>query len=58
MGRRHQVMTGIAVCWTDGHEALSRIVISEVEMRPATREELEEISAIVAEFGLAGESPD
>jgi septum formation protein len=54
MGRRHQVMTGIAVCWTDRHEALSRIVISEVEMRPATREELEDYVAVGESLDKAG----
>jgi septum formation protein len=54
MGRRHQVITGIAVCWTDGSEALSRIVTSEVEMRDATREELEEYVAVGESLDKAG----
>ena len=42
MGETHQVMTGIAVAWTDDDErTISRVVVSQVEMRAASREELE-----------------
>lgn len=54
MGRRHQVITGIAVCWTDGDQALSRVVTSEVEMRDATRKELEEYVAVGESLDKAG----
>jgi septum formation protein len=40
VGTRHRVMTAIALAWTDGGKPISRVVVSEVEMRPATREEL------------------
>ena len=51
VGSRHRVMTAIAVAWSDGSETLSRVVTSEVEMRPASREEL-------AEYVALGESSD
>jgi septum formation protein len=54
MGTRHQVITGIAVCWTDGHKALSQIVTSEVEMRSATRQELEDYVAVGESLDKAG----
>jgi septum formation protein len=54
MGRRHRVMTGIAVCWTGSVETLSQVVVSEVEMRPASREELEEYVAIGESLDKAG----
>ncbi|MEZ4279221.1 MAG: Maf family protein [Myxococcota bacterium] len=51
VGRGHQVMTGIALAWSDGRAVESRVVTSTVEMRAATRAEL---AAYVAE----GESLD
>ena len=54
MGARHQVITGIAVCWTNDHGALSRTVTSQVEMRSATRRELEEYVAIGESLDKAG----
>jgi nucleoside triphosphate pyrophosphatase len=54
MGRRHQVMTGIAVCWSDGGDPESRVIVSEVEMRSATRRELEEYVAVGESLDKAG----
>ena len=51
VGRAHQVMTGIALAWSDGRGLESTVVTSGVEMRDATRLEL---AAYVAE----GESLD
>lgn len=51
VGRAHQVMTGIALAWSDGRGLESTVVTSGVEMRDATRAEL---AAYVAE----GESLD
>ena len=54
MGRRHQVMTGIAVCWTGGGELRSQVVTSEVEMRSATRLELEDYVSMGESLDKAG----
>jgi septum formation protein len=54
MGTTHQVMTGIALCWTDGREPISRVVVSHVEMRRATRRELEEYVALGESLDKAG----
>lgn len=51
VGRAHEVMTGIAVAWSDGRDVASAVVVSRVEMRPAS---CEEIAAYVA----LGESLD
>ncbi len=54
MGTTHRVMTGIALCWTDGREPISRIVVSHVEMRQATRQELEDYVALGESLDKAG----
>ena len=58
MGRTHQVMTGIAVCWTDAGSApsdvLSQVVVSEVEMRAASMAELEAYVALGESLDKAG----
>lgn len=54
IGTRHRVMTGVALCWTDGREPVSRVVVSVVEMRAATREELEAYVALGESLDKAG----
>lgn len=54
MGTTHRVMTGIALCWSDGREPISRVVVSHVEMRQATRRELEEYVALGESLDKAG----
>jgi septum formation protein len=54
MGRRHRVMTGIALAWSDGREILSEVVTSQVEMRAASRDELLEYVAIGESLDKAG----
>ena len=54
VGQTHQVMTGVAVAWTDGRGPWSTVVTSEVEMRPATREELVEYVAVGESLDKAG----
>lgn len=54
VGRPHQVMTGIALAWTDGRFLESRVVTSEVEMRSATRQELIEYVALGESLDKAG----
>ena len=54
MGTTHRVMTGIALCWSDGREPISRVVVSRVEMRQATRRELEEYVALGESLDKAG----
>jgi septum formation protein len=54
MGRRHRVMTGIALAWSDGREILSEVVTSQVEMRSASREELIEYVALGESLDKAG----
>lgn len=54
MGRTHRVMTGVALAWTDGRPAESQVVVSEVEMRSATRDELEEYVAVGESLDKAG----
>lgn len=54
MGRRHRVMTGIALAWSDGRACVSEVVTSEVEMRAATHEELVEYVACGESLDKAG----
>jgi len=54
MGRRHRVMTGIALAWSDGRKILSEVVTSHVEMRSATRDELIEYVALGESLDKAG----
>ena len=54
VGRTHRVMTGIALAWTDGRSLESRVLTSEVEMRPATRAELIEYVALGESLDKAG----
>ncbi len=54
MGRRHRVMTGIALAWSDGREILSEVVTSEVEMRAASHDELVEYVAVGESLDKAG----
>lgn len=54
VGRLHRVMTGIALAWTDGRPLESRVVTSEVEMRPATRSELIAYVALGESLDKAG----
>jgi len=54
MGTTHRVMTGIALAWSDGRDVLSQVVTSEVEMRPATRQELVDYVAVGESLDKAG----
>ncbi|MBJ19305.1 MAG: septum formation protein Maf [bacterium] len=54
VGTTHRVMTGIALSWTDGREAIARVVTSRVEMRPATRDELVAYVALGESLDKAG----
>jgi len=54
MGRRHRVMTGIALAWSDGRPTLCEVVTSEVGMRTATRAELVEYVALGESLDKAG----
>lgn len=54
MGTTHRVMTGIALAWSDGREILSQVVTSQVEMRPATHQELVDYVAVGESLDKAG----
>lgn len=54
VGRTHEVMTGIAVAWSDGRAGESAVVVSRVEMRPASREEIREYVALGESLDKAG----
>jgi septum formation protein len=54
MGTTHRVMTGIALAWSDGREVLSQVVTSQVEMRPATHQELVDYVAVGESLDKAG----
>jgi septum formation protein len=54
VGSHHRVITGIALAWSDGSPAISRIVVSHVQMRPATREELIEYVRLGESLDKAG----
>ena len=54
MGRTHEVMTAIAIAWTDGRSIESQVVTSRVEMRSAARHELEEYVALGESLDKAG----
>jgi len=54
VGTTHRVMTGVAVSWTDGRGAFSRVVTSRVEMRPARRDELVDYVAVGESLDKAG----
>lgn len=54
VGRTHQVMTGIALAWTDGRHLESRVVTSEVEMRAASHDEIVAYVALGESLDKAG----
>jgi len=54
MGHRHEVMTGIALAWTDGRAPTTRVVVSRVAMRPASRQELVDYVALGESLDKAG----
>lgn len=54
IGRRHRVITAIAVAWTDRRPTASEFVTSRVEMREATRSEIEEYVAVGESLDKAG----
>ncbi len=54
VGTKHRVMTAIALAWSDGRATASQVVVSEVEMRPATRAELVEYVAVGESLDKAG----
>lgn len=54
VGRTHRVMTGIALVASGGREIGSEVVTSEVEMRPATRQELVDYVAVGESLDKAG----
>ena len=54
VGRTHHVLTGIALTWTDGRFLESLFVISEVEMRPASRDEILAYVALGESLDKAG----
>ena len=54
VGRAHQVMTGIALAWTDERSLESRVVTSEVEMRAATPDEIRAYVALGESLDKAG----
>jgi septum formation protein len=54
VGRTHQVMTGIALAWTDGRFSESRVVTSEVEMRAASHDEIVAYVALGESLDKAG----
>ncbi len=54
VGTTHRVMTGVAVAWTDGRGPWTTFVTSHVEMRPASRAEIEEYVAVGESMDKAG----
>jgi len=54
VGTTHRVMTGVAVAWTDGRGPWTTVVTSHVEMRPASRSEVEEYVAVGESLDKAG----
>jgi septum formation protein len=54
VGRRHRVLTAVAVVWTGEERTISCVVESRVEMRPATRDELEAYVALGESRDKAG----
>ena len=54
VGTTHRVMTAIALAWTDGRATASQVVVSHVEMRPATRDELIKYVAVGESLDKAG----
>ncbi len=54
VGTKHQVMTGIALAWSDGQTTLSQVVTSDVEMRAASRQELVDYVALGESLDKAG----
>ena len=54
VGTQHRVITAIALAWTDGRATRSEAVVSRVEMRPATRAELEDYVAVGESLDKAG----
>lgn len=54
VGTTHRVMTGVAIAWTDGRGPWTEVVTSHVEMRPASRAEVEEYVAVGESLDKAG----
>lgn len=54
VGATHRVMTGVAIAWTDGRGPWTKVVTSHVEMRPASRAEVEEYVAVGESLDKAG----
>lgn len=54
VGRTHRVMTAIALAWSDARPVRSRVVVSEVDMRPATKAELVDYVAVGESLDKAG----
>ena len=54
VGTTHRVMTAIALAWSDGRATASQVVVSEVEMRSATRAELVAYVAVGESLDKAG----
>lgn len=54
VGRTHEVMTGIALAWSDGRAPISRVVATRVEMRSADLAELAEYVALGESLDKAG----
>ena len=54
VGRTHEVMTGIALAWSDGRAVVSHVVSTRVGMRAASRAELAEYVALGESLDKAG----
>ncbi|MEM9177659.1 MAG: Maf family protein [Myxococcota bacterium] len=54
VGTTHRVMTGVCVAWTDGRGPFTTHVTSHVEMRDATRSEVEAYIAVGESMDKAG----
>ncbi|MEZ4330776.1 MAG: Maf family protein [Myxococcota bacterium] len=54
-GRRaHEVMTGVALAWSDGRPITSAVVVSRAEMRPASPTEIRAYVALGESLDKAG----
>lgn len=54
VGRAHEVMTGIALAWSDGRPGASAVIVSRVEMRPASEAEIRAYVALGESLDKAG----
>ncbi|MBY0395454.1 MAG: Maf family protein [Thermoleophilia bacterium] len=54
VGRGHEVLTGIALAWTDGRALASQVVASRVVMRAASRQEIVDYVALGESLDKAG----